>query len=206
MVEGELSRLGEAIDRGKARVCTRVRLSYPRYFVDLPGIGHYEHEFSVKRFCAAWNKAYVMEDDGYRFTIAGIPTKRRETDISTFIGLDGFADRLSQCGWSFGEICDLYLGYDVTFAHDVLRLNGRKIPAWGDMICMDVTDRDGRSCRVAEPAALALYPMSKTINDTSRPDNRVNLGYALANRPTVNHARKLVTASGVLDMDDWSLE
>lgn len=204
VVDGELSRLGEAIDRGKERVCTRVRLAYPRYFVDLPGIGHYEHEFSVKRFCASWNKAYVMEDGGYKFTIAGIPTKCRETDISTFIGLDGFADRLSQCGWSFGEVCDLYLGYDVTFAHDVLRLNGRKIPAWGDMVYMDVTDRDGKSCKVAEPAALALYPMSKTINDTSRPDNRVNLGYALANRPTVNHARKLVTACGVLDLDDWS--
>ena len=146
-----------------------------------------------------------MEDDGYRFTIAGIPTKRRETYISTFIGLDGFADRLSQCGWSFGEICDLYLGYDVTFAHDVLRLNGRKIPAWGDMVCMDVADRDGMVSRVAEPAALALYPMSKTVNDTSKPDNSVNLGYALSNRPTVNHARKLVTACGVLDLDDWSL-
>ena len=72
------------------------------------------------------------------------------------------------------------------------------------MVCMDVTDRDGMVSRVAEPAALALYPMSKTINDTSRPDNRVNLGYALANRPTVNHARKLVTACGVLDLDDWS--
>ena len=136
--------------------------------------------------------------------MAGIPTRRRESKVTSFIGINGFADRLYKLGWSFGEICDLFLGYNVTYANDVLKLNGRKFPEWGDGVYMRVTDYKGGTYLVAEPRALALYPMSKTVNDTASPENRQNLEYARRNRESVNTSSKLIYAGGVLDLNEMN--
>ena len=203
-----LSRLGNAIDKAKEDVCSRVRVAYPKMYDPLDGIGHYVLEFETDRFCASWNKAYCKHDlgkDGKRhfdFTLAGIPTRKRQNKVSSFIGVNGYADRLYSLGWSYGQICDLLLGYNVTLANDVIRLNARKFPEWGSMVFEKVTDYKGDTCTVAEPNALALYPMSKTMNDTTSPDNRQNMVYALANRPSVNTGRKMVCAGGILDLED----
>lgn len=200
--------LGQSIDNGKKLVCARIKRSYPELYNELDGIGHYAHEFSSERFCASWNKAYCMQDidkrDGKRhfaFTLAGVPTRRKSGNFSSFIGVNGLADRLYALGWSFGAICDLFLGYNVTFAYDVIKLNARSFPNWGDNVVLRVTDRDGMSVRVVEPAALAIYPMSKTLNDTSTPDNANNVIYAKRNRASVNTSRAFIYAHGVTRID-----
>lgn len=210
-ISENLEKLAIAIDKGKDIVCSRVKRAYPKYYDELAYIGHYVHEFSTDRFCASWNKAYCTQDVGkdgnrrFSFTLAGIPTRRRESKVSSFIGINGFADRLYKLGWSFGEICDLFLGYNVTYANDVIKLNGRKFPEWGYGVYMRVTDYKGDTHLVAEPRALALYPMSKTVNDTASPENRQNLEYARRNRQSVNMSSKLIYAGGVLDLNeiDW---
>ena len=68
------------------------------------------------------------------------------------------------------------------------------------MVAKRVTDADGNEVFVAEPAAMALHPMSKTVNDTHNGENAANLEYARRNRETVNSARKLVTAIGIVDV------
>lgn len=207
-IENALSRLSNAIDMGKEDVCSRVRFAYPDLFDDLRHIGHYECEFAVDRFCASWNKAYCTHDIGkdgkrrFSFTLAGIPTRRREGKVSCFIGLNGIADRLYGLGMSYEDICNLFLGYNTTFAYDVLKLNARKFPEWNSHTFERVTDYMGDTCTVAEPHALALYPMAKTVNDTGNPDNRVNMAYAISNNPNVNTGRKLVYSGGVLDLED----
>ena len=198
--------LSKAIDEGKQLVCKRVEQRYPNMFDSLDYIGHYVHEFNSDRFCASWNKAYCTQDEKkgkrrFSFTLAGIPTRRRESKVSSFIGLNGYADRLYGLGWSFSDVCDLFLGYNVTFANDVIRMNGRRFPEWGETHFAKVTDYKGDTAMVAEPAALALYPMSKTVNDTSSIDNFENMRYALANNPDVNIGRKLVYSGGILDME-----
>lgn len=201
--EKALQRLGSAIDSAKADVCKRVRYGYPAMFDSLDDIGHYMHEFTVTRFCASWNKAYCMQTEkGFSFTLAGIPTRRRESDFSCFIGLNGYADRLYKLGWTFEEICNLFLGYNVTFANDVIKLNARKFPQWAEQVFLNITDYQGNTARVVEPASLALYPMSKTINDTTSADNAVNSRYAHNNNPNVNLTRKVVFSKGVLDMEE----
>lgn len=207
-IDEALDVLAKAIDKGKEKVCARVKYAYPHYYDELRYIGHYVHEFSADRFCASWNKAYCTHEidkrDGKRhfaFTLAGVPTRRREGKVSSFIGVNGIADRLYALGWSFSEICDVFLGYNVTYAHDVIKLNARSFPEWGETVFLDVTDRECKTCKVAEPAALALYPMSKTVNDTSSPDNAQNLVYAKANRETVNVSHKMICSTGILDLD-----
>lgn len=207
-IQRSLSTLGDAIDKGKANVCSRVRRAYPRYYDDLEGIGHYAHEFTVDRFCASWNKAYCSHEidkrDGQRhfaFTLAGIPTRRRSSAVSSFIGLNGYADRLYKLGWSFADVANLMLGYNVTYAHDVIRMNARKFPEWGSTTYVKVSDYLSNACTVVEPSALALYPMTKTVNDTNSADNAQNLRYALANNPNVNISAKLVFSAGILDLE-----
>jgi hypothetical protein len=133
--------------------------------------------------------------------LAGIPTRRRENDSQSFIGLNGFADRLHALGMSYDEICNLFLGYNTTFANDVIKLNARKFPEWKSCTFYRITDYLGNVSTVSEPCALALYPMSKTVNDTSSRDNAVNLRYALENNPNVNFSKKLVFSGGVLDLE-----
>lgn len=207
-IEQNLFRLSRSLDRAKRKVCKRVEMAFPDVFDSLDEIGHYVREFESERFCASWNKAYCTHDVDrktgkrrFAFTLAGIPTKRRQSAVSSFIGLDGFADRLYGLGMSFGEITDVFLGYNVTFASDVLRLNMRRFPEWGGMVAKRVTDADGETAFVAEPAAMALHPMSKTVNDTSNGENATNLKYARANRESVNQTRKLVTAIGIVDVE-----
>lgn len=201
-LEKSLSRLGHAIDEGKARTTSRVRYAYPELFDPLDEIGYYVREFTTKRFCASWNKAYCTQDEkGFSFTLAGVPTKRRVNDNSCFIGLDGYADRLSGLGMSFGEISSLMLGYNVTYANDVILMNGRTFPEWGDVFTGKVTDYTGKTYNVSEPCALSLYPMSKTVNDTSNRENETNKRYALANNPNVNVKPKIIHAGGILDFN-----
>ena len=206
-ISRDLEKLGHAIDKAKRRVCARVRTAYPGVYDDLKEIGHYVPEFQADRFCASWNKAYCTHERGedgkrrFSFTLAGIPTRRRENKVSSFIGLNGLADRLNGLGWSFSDVCNLFLGYNTTFANDVIRLNARRFPEWGETMFERVTDYRGNAALVAEPCALALYPMSKTVNDTSSAENAVNMRYALENNGNVNTGRKLVCARGVLDLE-----
>ena len=206
-ISHDLEKLGRAIDKAKKRVCARVRAAYPDVYDELDEIGHYVPEFQTDRFCASWNKAYCTHERGkdgkrhFSFTLAGIPTRRRENKVASFIGLNGLADRLYGLGWSFDDVCNLFLGYNTTFANDVIRLNARRFPEWGETMFERVTDYQGNVALVAEPCALALYPMSKTVNDTGSAENAVNMRYALENNGNVNTGRKLVCARGVLDLE-----
>lgn len=206
-IDAAFSRLSAAIDSGKAKVCSRVKRAYPTMYDALDGIGHYVHEFDSERFCASWNKAYCTHDvdkrEGMRrfsFTLAGVPTRRRTGPDSSFVGVNGIADMLYGSGMTFAEITDVFLGYNVTYAHDVIRLNARTFPQWASSVFLRVCDRDGNTSTVAEPSALALYPMSKTVNDTHFADNAANMEHAIRNRPTVNTDRRMIYAGGILEI------
>lgn len=208
-----LKRLSDAIDANKRKVCKRVEESYPNLYDSLDKIGHYVYEFDSDSFCASWNKAYCTHDidkrDGkrhYHFTLAGIPTGKRTNVSQTFIGIDGYCDRLDALGWSFSDVCNLMLGYNVTFANDVIKLNGRKFPEWGETFYDYVQDENGRKTLVCEPAALALYPMSKTVNDTGNDENAQNSIIAKENNPLVNIEDKLVYSKGVINLSEvWNV-
>lgn len=179
-LEKRLQRYSAAIDKAKKNTLARVRLGYPSHYDALEGIGHYELEFTSKRFCASWNKAYCIGDDGYSFTLAGLPARREH-------GIDDLADALGE-SMGFGEVCDILLGYNVTFAHDVTGLNARSFPQWGEVFHDEVLGE-----KVLEPAALALYPMAKTINALEVPMNRFNYLRAVENRPSVNADDVIIT-------------
>lgn len=200
-VDKALQRYARALDDAKAKTAKRVKYAYPSMYDPLDEIGYYVPEFTADRFCASWNKAYCIHDEnGFSFTLAGIPTRRRENAHSCFIGVNGLADRLYGLGYSFEDICNIFLGYNVTYASDVIKLNARKFPEWGETFFERITDYTGRTTSVCEPASLALYPMAKTVNDTQSSDNRRNMVCALKNNHSVNTGYKIICASGVIDI------
>lgn len=183
-IDARLEVYAQAVDKAKADNCARVKAAYPALYDELQGIGHYVLEFESERFCASWNKAYCTHDvdkrDGKRkfaFTLAGIPAR---------LGVNECADRLYAQGRTFGDICDMMLGYNVTYAYSMTRLNARSFPEWGDVYTGRVADYMGATDNVVEPRALALYPMSKTVNSLANVENRANYRRARANRPSVN--------------------
>lgn len=203
-IDRELGRLARAIDRGKVDNCARVKASFPSQYDKLEGIGHYVKEFEATHFCAAWNKAYVEKDaKGYHFTLAGLPTKdvyRKNDDGELELfgqRLDGFAQSLEDSGMKFDEVANLLLGYNVTYAHDLTGLNARKFPEWGELVYRRITDYLGNESQVAEPAALALYPMAKTVGSFAFSENRINANIALSNNDRVNIETVIVSREGV---------
>lgn len=199
-VNADLQVFSDAIDRAKAKVCARARVSYPDYYDSLESIGYYVQEFETCKYGASWNKAYAIcetdKRDGkehVKFTLAGIPAGR---------GANQLATRFLDSGMSFGAVLDLFLGYNVTYSYKLIGLHARAIPQWGETVIATVTDYKGDTYKVVEPAALCLYPMAKTVNDTGNADNAANMSIALRNRPTVNIEPVILTSAGAIKTGD----
>lgn len=195
-----LDRMDAAIDRAKTKVCARVKAAYPRMYDALEGIGYYVREFATSKFCASWNKAYAIcetdprdNTEHIRFTLAGIPASK---------GANQLADSMLESGHTFGEIVDIFLGYNVTYTNDLTELNARSFPHWATLYDDSVTDYRGHTAQVIEPASLCLYPMAKVVNDTQNPVNRGNLVRALANRPSVNREPLMLFRDTIVNTKD----
>lgn len=202
-IDGALHRLSVAIDTAKKDVCARVRAAYAKMWHPLDGIGHYICEFETDRFCASWNKAYCMDDGGHlRFTVAGIPTVRRDGDGNMVPCLASTAMEHYIRTGDFGGICDRYLGYNVTYPPELTGLNARSFPQWGDVFTARVTDYRGETALVAEPSALCLYGMAKTVNDTRNRENAGNLEWAKRNRASVNTDEIMLTEDGFVNIGE----
>ena len=102
---------------------------------------------------------------------------------------------------TFERVCNVFLGYNVTFANDIIRLNARSFPEWGNVFNERVTDYLGNTYHVMEPCSLALYPMAKTTNDTHNSENLANMRIAKKNNPEVNTEALMICANGIID---WS--
>lgn len=179
------------LDRAKSYCTKRVRIAYKADYDPLAGIGHYVEDGNYDAFCAAWNKAYIaLSGSKVHVTLAGVPTSRRtETSPGEYV-LDSYDDYcmslMRDCGYTFAQVAALAIGYNVTIDHTITKLNLRLHPEFGSMVDCDVCDYLGNVARVSAPAALALFPGSKTIGDTSTAENLANLGKALENNPNVN--------------------
>lgn len=189
MIDSQLSKLAAAIDKSKKHVCKRVKLQYPKYYSRLDGIGHYVKEFETEKFVASWNKAYMLEDNGeLKLTVAGIPSNR---------GANQLATTLYRKRYSFADLANVFLGYNVTYAHNLIHLYSRKFPNWGDMFVRKVKDYTGSETLVCEPSSLCLYPMSKTVNDTGNVENAANMEIAIRNNPHVNIESCIIGSKGI---------
>lgn len=191
-----LEKYNKAIDKAKHLVTSRVRKQYPKHFDELSEIGYYVSEFKVKKFCAAWNKAYAMQyfdkkenKEVFDITLAGLATSTNFKDVKENIfrnSLVEFCNYMYELGATFDEICSLVLGYNVTISSNITKLNGRKIPKFGEFVETEITDYLGNCAHVKAPAAVALYPMQKEINNTLNEDNYKNMQIAYSNNDKIN--------------------
>ena len=118
--------------------------------------------------------------------MAGVPCDTRfrlpdGTELDR--GYNKMANDLYRNGWSFEGIADTLLGYNVTISYDVTGLNQRSLPEWGAI----------HPC--GEPEAIRIYRMDKTIGDTAKEENRLNMAHAIANNPDIGTEPVYVTWS-----------
>lgn len=178
---------GRAVERARKMVCHRVKTQHPEFYDSLDGMGGYELEFTATRYCAAWNKAYMLErGNGIEVTLAGVPTERGDTSYTWL------ANKLMSEGWGWDAVCSVLLGYNVTVGYGLTRLNGRAVPAFGEWVETRVTDYLGNVADVAEPACVCLYRESKVLGGTDNETNRRNKNVAVRNNPDVNVAPLLL--------------
>lgn len=181
-IERVLDDMGACIDKAQKIVCARVKHQYPNHCSFMPGLGRYCLEFTAQRYCAAWNKAYLKCDENNEFDIvlAGLTVNRGDHSYVNF------AKHLMSNGYTFEDVCNVLLGYNIVVDNSITGQNARKVPEFGMLHNLRVTDYKGRKSWVTEPQALALYPMRKAISDTTNRENAANLSSALDNNPNVN--------------------
>ena len=60
-----------------------------------------------------------------------------------------------------------------------------------------VTDYQGKTSLVVEPSAMALFPMSKTVNDTRNRENAENMRIAICNNDMVETEPVIIGKRGI---------
>lgn len=188
-IANALRKMADSIADARRIVCSRVQRNYPDYFNGLDGIGGYELEFTAQLYYSAWNKSYCIGDGTPKFTVAGLPTSTTEHHPHSY---DATGAAMMRAGSTFSEMCDTLLGYNVTVDSSITRLNGRRVPGWNTRFVGEITDCNGVTSLVNEPAVIALYPESKILGSTMTADNSRNYRRASANNPNVNVAPRLV--------------
>lgn len=197
LFEKNLEHFANSITKAKKFVCLRVMKNYPEYYSELSGVGAYECEFITKKFAASWNKAYCTQTfdkkagrDVFSFTIAGLATDASGFNFDN--SFNALANALYEQGKSFEEVCNILLGYNLTIDASITKFNGRKIPEWGASYKNKVIDYLGNAANVDEPAALALFPMAKTIGGFDNTENEINYEIASRNNPNLNAKQTLL--------------
>ena len=188
-INKSLEHYSNSIDKAKSIVLSRVKHNFPKFYNPLENIGFYIQEFKCKNFCASWNKAYAyVENNKLVITLAGVPNTGLVLDIANKI--------LKEKGFEY--LCNNFLGYNVTYLSDITHLNTRAFPQWNDLYVNNIVDYKGNETLVAEPCVIALYPMSKTINDTSIFENYINMKIALQNNKDINIEPIMICKNGII--------
>lgn len=170
-MEGEVqSRLkvwGDALKEAKEVVTSRVRDSYPEEYSELSGIGYYVKEYETKKFFAGWNKGYAYEIDGeIQLVIAGVKAATRSIMGNGEVMKDSYQDLANDLYQrrTFGEVCAVVLGYNVTIDKEIAKACAREFPKYGEIVEREVTDYKGKTSYVKEYATVAEYPIGLTLN------------------------------------------
>lgn len=176
-VANRLEPLHQACTRAMEEVTRRTR-GICDWF-PMSGLGWYELEGEPRKFCAAWNKAYIeLGDRGADITLAGVPCDRvlvTSDGREHRHGYNAAANALMGAGWTFEQVAETFLGYNVRIHNSITGLNVRHLPDWG------IIDQDAD-----EPRCIHLAAMHKVIGDTRSEANRIDSEIATRNNPDVN--------------------
>lgn len=181
----------KAIDR----TMQRLRKEFPKLKSDLQGIGGFEVEHcgSGTRYLKhmeAWNKARVSQaDDGCHITCAGLSRPANSYHMEHW--LNDLVQR-----YDFETVAPLALGYNVTISNDICHALQRTQPGVNDRFSGIVTDYLGNTLELDLPEAIALYPVSREIGDTTKRSNADNVRYLKNIGVQVNTAIKGIEYEG----------
>lgn len=166
-VSARLGIWGDAITEAKASVTERVRNNFPAYFSELDGIGYYVKEYETRQFFAGWNKGYAYVLDGeIQLTIAGVKAATRSIMGSGEVMRDSYQDLANDLfkRRTFGEVCAVVLGYNVTLDKEIAKSCAVEFPEYGEVFEREVVDYKRKRAKVKAYATVAEYPVGVTLN------------------------------------------
>lgn len=163
--------LHDAVTRAIAAIMERPRAQFPDHASDLQDVGKFEVETVYEEHYEAWNKARVSLKSGRcHVTCAGLSRPEGEYTIESWID-----DRTKEVG--FARAASEALGYNTCISHSVSHSLQRTHPSAASIFDGDVTDHHGRTHHVRAHEAIALYPTSRELGETSKRMNRENVEY-----------------------------
>ena len=176
----------------------RVRYLFPELASDLKRVGTFDIEPASKEstfydwHLEAWNKARIsILGDHVHLTCAGVSRPAGKYNLVRW------CEDLLRNGTSPELVMTNALGYNTTLAHDVCHALEHYQPHYSDRMLMQVTDYLGNTTIVDEYQAIALYPTSRTLGDTTKQANFLNVRYlAQTYRFKPNVQERLITTDG----------
>lgn len=199
-----LNQWGDALTLGKMSICQRCETQYPSAFDTLDGIGYYRLEYVTDKFCAGWNKAYIYEDPhGMHVTLAGVKTATEQVFEEADNSYTALANELRQ-RHSFGKVCNLLLGYNVSIEHAITKAQVFEYPAFGSRFEGRVTDYLGNTNDICEPLTVARHPLGITLGNTFDPDTFADMEKARQNNPEVCTEEVMITWEPGQEPQLWS--
>lgn len=179
------------------RCMSRVRRLYPEFASELTHVGGFEVESAVEgtrweHHMEFWNKARVSESKGHvHVTMAGLSRPLGAYHIETLM------DDLLASGNSFGDVASLALGYNANISNEICHALQTHRPSPDSVYDGDVTDYLGVTSHVRAYEAVALYPVSRMLGDTSKEVNFENVAWLRSHGVDVrDEARDVVLRDG----------
>lgn len=206
-IPGLLKQMNDSIAIAKENIIRRFRGRLPdNYFNELEHIGEYEHEFSVKRFAAFWNKAYcfITESGKWVVRIAGLNTEFRplDEDGRKINGsITDLAERVFRDTGSFAKAAITIFNYNNIFDYSVCGFTGRVLPKWGERFRGVVRDYRGVEGMVDEPRCITIFNSCKQIGDFDNADNLENYRRSKRNNSNITGKRRTIIYNS--DKERW---
>lgn len=173
-----LEPLHNAVEKAIDYSMQRVRELYPDIASSLDHIGKFEIESCGgferwKYHMEGWNKARISiaQDGNVHVTCAGLSRPIGAYHIESFI------EDLLNLGYEPTELLPMILGYNVYVTHGLCFALEHKRPNTADVYEGYVTDYLGKTEKVVQKEAIALYETGRLLGDTNKRTNADNVNY-----------------------------
>ena len=202
LTEAEIMRALQPLHRSTTKAIKatlrRVRTLFPHLASNLQGVGTFDIEPASKTqvqyewHLEAWNKARIsVLGNHVHLTCAGVSRPANQYNLVQWC-----EDLLKNGASPETEMINA-LGYNTTLSHDICHALEHYQPHYKDRLLMQVTDYTGSTTTIDEYQAIALYPTSRVLGDTTKQANWLNVKYlARTYRFKPNTDERLITTDG----------
>lgn len=173
LILNALKPIAEASKKAIKKCTQRAKENFPLLADEMFKVGSFEIEECGKKektrynkHYELWNKARVSYDGSHaHVTCAGLSRPENKYNIEKCI------DDLMSAGYSFAEVCEMVLGYNVHIQNEICHSLQKNKPEVNEKIQQEITDYRGVTSFVNCHKAIALYSIERVLGETFKQTN-----------------------------------